>query len=50
MEKHQVLTVLVADDKPELLGAVCQLIDLWDAPGTGWTRCSWWKRFSRISC
>ena len=57
MEKHQVLTVLVADDEPELLGAVCQLIDweslasaLWDAPGTDWTRCSWWKRFSRISC
>ena len=51
MEKHQVLTVLVADDEPELLGAVCQLIDWeWDAPGTGWTRCSWWKRFSRISC
>ena len=23
MEKHQVLTVLVADDEPELLGAVC---------------------------
>lgn len=57
MEKHQVLTVLVADDEPELLGAVCQLIDweslasaLWDAPGTGWMPCSWWKRFSRISC
>ena len=32
MEKHQVLTVLVADDEPELLGAVCQLID-WEALG-----------------
>ena len=31
MEKHQVLTVLVADDEPELLGAVCQLID-WESP------------------
>lgn len=57
MEKHQVLTVLVADDEPELLGAVCQLID-WESlgfrlvgrAGNGWTRCRWWKRFSRISC
>lgn len=32
MEKHQVLTVLVADDEPELLGAVCQLID-WESLG-----------------
>ena len=31
-EKHQVLTVLVADDEPELLGAVCQLID-WESLG-----------------
>lgn len=32
MEKHQELTVLVADDEPELLGAVCQLID-WKSLG-----------------
>ena len=32
MEKHQVLTVLVADDEPDLLGAVCQLID-WESLG-----------------
>ena len=32
MEKHQVLTVLVADDEPELLGAFCQLID-WESLG-----------------
>ena len=29
---NEVLSVLVADDEPELLGAVCQLID-WDALG-----------------
>lgn len=57
MEKHQVLTVLVADDEPELLGAVCQLID-WESlgfrlvgrAGNGLDARSWWKRFSRISC
>lgn len=44
---NEELTVLVADDEPELLQAVCQLID-WQALGSGWwageqrlTPCSW---------
>ena len=54
MGKQNLLSVVVADDEQELLGAVCQLIDsasgLSAGRATDWTLCSWSKSCSRTFC